>query len=173
MPPTESLRPAMDRLQRNCLAVGALGIIALIIGLFLKPEVAFQSYLWAYLFWFGITFGCLGIYLLHNVVGGNWGVVIRRFLESGIRMLPLAFIAILPILFAMSKGHLYIWTNDAYVKSHTLVAVKHGYLTPWFFVVRAVFSFLIWFLWGFCLLRMSADQDLTGDFDQVIDGLMN
>src|SRR5258708_24438913 len=136
MPPTESLRPAMDRLQRNCLAVGALGIIALIIGLFLKPEVAFQSYLWAYLFWFGITLGCLGVYLLHNVVGGNWGVVIRRFLESGIRTLPLIFIGIIPVVIGMWMGLLYIWTNPEYVKAATSVAAKRGYLTPWFFGVR-------------------------------------
>jgi hypothetical protein len=172
MTPTEDLRPSMDRWQRNCLLVGGLGIGSLAVGLFLKPQVAFQSYLWAYLFWFGITFGCLGIYLLHNVVGGNWGVVIRRFLESGIRTLPLAFIALLPILFAMYKGFLYIWTNDQYVQSHHLVAVKHGYLTPWFFAVRAVFYFLIWFLWGFRLLRMSGEQDRTGDRDQVIAGRM-
>ena len=43
------------------------------------------------MFWNGLTLGCLGIYLLHNVVGGNWGVVIRRFVESGIRTLPLIF----------------------------------------------------------------------------------
>src|SRR5258708_29000218 len=166
MPHIESLRPSMDRLKGTCLAVGALGIIALIVGLVLKPEVAFQSYLWAYLFWFGITFGCLGIYLLHNVVGGNWGVVIRRFLESGIRMLPLAFIALLPILFAMSKGFLYIWTNDAYVNAHHIVAVKRGYLTPRVFIVRAVLYFMIWFLWACRLLRMSGDHDRTRGSDQ-------
>lgn len=163
MTPTQDLRPTIDRIQRNALMVGAVGLIALIIGIFLAPRVGMQSYLWAYIFWSGLTLGCLGIYLLHNVVGGNWGVVIRRFLESGIRTLPLIFIGIIPIVIGMYMGLLYIWTNPEYVKEAASVAAKRGYLTPWFFAVRVALYFAIWFIWGFRMLRMSDEQDRTGD----------
>jgi len=172
MTPTQDLRPTIERIQRNALIVGALGLIALVIGIFLTPKAGLQSYLWAYIFWSGITLGCLGVYLLHNVVGGNWGVVIRRFLESGIRTLPLIFIGIIPVVIGMYMGFLYIWTKPEYLSAAASVAAKRGYLTPWFFVVRVIFYFAIWFLWGFRLLRLSDEQDRTGDPEQVIAGRM-
>src|SRR5207249_10643853 len=160
------LRPTIERIQRNALIVGVLGLIALVIGIFLAPKTGLQSYLWAYIFWSGITLGCLGVYLLHNVVGGNWGVVIRRFLESGIRTLPLIFIGIIPVVIGMYMGLLYIWTKPEYLSAAASVAAKRGYLTLWFFVVRVMFYFAIWFLWGFRLLRLSDEQDRTGDPEQ-------
>ena len=172
MTPTEDIRPTIERVQRGSIIIGVLGLIALIIGIVSSPRTGFQSYLWAYIFWSGLTLGCLGIYLMHNVVGGNWGVVIRRFLESGIRTLPLIFIGIIPILFAMYKGLLYIWTDPVFLSHSPSVAAKSGYLTPWFFVVRAVGYFAIWFFWGYRLLGLSAEQDRTGDPERVIEGRM-
>ena len=171
MTPTD-LRPTIDRAQRNALIIGGLGLIALIIGMVLSPKTGFQSYLWAYIFWSGLTLGCLGIYLMHNVVGGNWGVVIRRFLESGIRTLPLIAVGIIPVIIGMYLGNLYIWTNPDYVKATTSVAVKHGYLSEWFFVLRLIGYFAIWFIWGFRLLRLSDEQDRTGDPERHIEGRM-
>ena len=172
MTPTQDLRPTIERFQSIGLAVGALGLIALLIGMFRSPKTGFESYLWAYIFWSGITLGCLGVYLLHNVVGGNWGVVIRRFLESGVRTLPLILIGVIPVVVGMYLGYLYIWTNPDYVNHAPSVAVKRGYLSPWFFVVRVIIYFSVWFIWGFRLLRLSDEQDRTGDPQQLIQSRM-
>src|SRR5215470_2324201 len=108
MSPTESLRPQMDRIQRNCLIVGIVASLVFLIELFVDQTRFFRSYLFAFIFWSGLTLGSLGIYLLHNVVGGNWGVVIRRFLESGTRTLPLIAILVIPVLLGMHS--LYSWS---------------------------------------------------------------
>ena len=36
MTPSEALRPQMDRIQRNALVVGAVALIASVVGLFLN-----------------------------------------------------------------------------------------------------------------------------------------
>ncbi|MEO8051355.1 MAG: ATP-binding protein, partial [Acidobacteriota bacterium] len=47
-------------------------------GLF-WPDRFFPSYLVAYLFWIGIGLGCLGITMLHHLVGGAWEDPLPRF----------------------------------------------------------------------------------------------
>src|ERR1044071_147535 len=61
-------------------------------------EQFFRSYLIAYRFWFGMALGCLPLLMLHHLVGGTWGFVIRRILEAGTRTLPLMVILFVPIL---------------------------------------------------------------------------
>ena len=98
MTPSETLRPQMDRVQRNALFVGVIALAVSLIGLVHNATHFWQSYLFAFIFWAGLALGCLGIFFLHNVVGGNWGVAIRRFVEAGIKTLPLIAIAAIPIL---------------------------------------------------------------------------
>ena len=115
MTPSEALLPRMDRIQRNSLVVGVVALALSVIGLFLDAAHFWQSYLFAYIFWAGLALGCLGIFFLHNVVGGNWGVAVRRFVESGLQTLPLIALFVIPIFFGM--GTLYSWTH-ADVRAH-------------------------------------------------------
>ena len=117
MTPSETLRPQMDRVQRNALAVGVIALAASLVVLFRDATHFWQSYLFADILWSGLVLGCLGIYFMHNVVGGNWGVVIRRFVESGLQTLPLIALFAIPIFFAMNT--LYSWTH-ADVRAHDL-----------------------------------------------------
>lgn len=96
MTPSEALRPQMDRAQRNALIIGIVALAASLVGFFQNATHFWQSYLFAYVFWAGLALGCLGIFFLHNVVGGNWGVAIRRFVESGLQTLPLVFLFAIP-----------------------------------------------------------------------------
>ena len=163
MTPTESLRPQMDRIQRMSLTVGVVAFIVFLIQLFIEPAHFFRSYLFAYIFWSGLTLGCLGIYLMHNVVGGNWGVVIRRFLESGTRTLPLIAILVSPVLIGMHS--LYSWSLPGGEPREGHVTNQALYLNVPFFIARTVLYFLLWSFWGYRLLRLSGEQDRTGDPD--------
>ncbi len=69
----------------------------------------FRSYLVAFLFWLGITLGCLALLMVQHLTGGNWALVIRRILEAGSRTLPLMAVAALPLLAGMKT--LYIWSQ--------------------------------------------------------------
>ena len=161
MTPTESYRPQMDRIQRMSLIVGVVAFIVFLIQLFIEPARFFRSYLFAFIYWSGLTLGCLGIYLLHNVVGGNWGVVIRRFLESGTRTLPLIAILAIPILIGMHS--LYPWSLPGGEPREGHVTNQALYLNVPFFIARTVLYFLVWSFWGYRLLRLSGEQDRTGD----------
>jgi hypothetical protein len=124
-------------------------------------EQLFRSYLVAYLFWFGIALGCLPLLMLHHLVGGTWGFVIRRILEAGTRTLPLMLVLFVPLLFGVHS--LYEWSHPEVVARDHVLQAKHAYLNVPFFIVRAVIYFLAWLTFAFLLNRWSAEQDATGD----------
>src|ERR1043166_2496605 len=72
--------------QRRALLAGIAGVLLAITGFVLDREQFLRSYLYAYVYWTGMSLGCMGILLLHHVVGGKWGMVIRRMSEAGARM---------------------------------------------------------------------------------------
>ena len=74
------------------------------------PGISFlPSYLVGYVFWVGIGLGCMGLTMLHHLVGGSWGLVVRRPLESGgMTLLPLALL-FLPLALGLSR--LYPWAR--------------------------------------------------------------
>src|SRR3954463_8386985 len=102
--------PALDRLQKRALIVGLVGLALWLISLtFTTREQAFRSYLFAYVFWFGIALGSFAILMLQHLTGGRWGLAIRRLLESATRLLPLMAVLFIPLIFGLNV--LYIWTD--------------------------------------------------------------
>ena len=151
----------MERAQRNALFVGLIALLVSLIGLFMDPSHFWQSYLFAYIFWAGLALGCLGIFFLHNVVGGNWGVAIRRLVESGLKTLPLILLLAIPLFFAL--GTIYKWTDAGYRAEHFAVGHKAAYLNPTWFIIRTLLYFAIWLFSGFRILKMANEHDRTGD----------
>lgn len=131
--------PLLDRMQRIAMLVAAVGVLACAVGAFLDSTQFFRSYLLAYVFWVGLALGSLGIAMLHNLVGGRWGVTIRGFLETGMRLLPLMAVLVIPILFGIPA--LYHWVHPE--GDHAL-EFKQPYLNVPFFIGRTVFYFAIW-----------------------------
>ena len=155
---------ALGRVQRPALLAAAAGLVLLILGLFIHgAEGFFQAYLYAYLFWTGIALGCLSLLLLAHLVGGTWGAVIRRPLESGVRLLPLMAVLFIPILFGM--GSLYEWTHAEWINSHSgeLMWFKRTWLSKWFFILRTVIYFAVWIVLSLLVLRWGDEQDRTAD----------
>jgi hypothetical protein len=124
-------------------------------------EQFFRSYLIAYLFWLGVALGCLPLLMLHHLVGGTWGFVIRRILEAGTRTLPLMVLLFVPLVFGIHS--LYEWSHPDLVARDQVLQEKHVYLNVPFFIVRAVLYFLAWVLFEWFLNRWSAEQDETGN----------
>ena len=155
------LGPRMDRIQRIALGIGIVFLVATAIGLFVDPGQFFRSYLYAYLYTLGLSMGCLGILLMHHTVGGKWGVVTRRLLESGTRTFPLMAVLLVPILFGMTS--LYLWARPELAEHDAAIKWKAAYLNVPFFVVRMVIYFALWILYTWILNRKSLEQDRTGD----------
>ncbi len=149
------------RWQRLALLLGvaALGISAL--GAAMSPVQFFRSYLYAYLFWFGLVMGCFAILMIYHITGGAWGAVIRRSLESAIRTMP--FLALLFVPVALGVHSLYEWANPEHVAQDVLLQHKSAYLNVPFFLGRAVFYFIVWNLFVTALSRWSLRQDETKD----------
>jgi hypothetical protein len=124
-------------------------------------EQFFRSYLIAYLFWLGIALGCLPLLMLHHLVGGTWGFVIRRILEAGTRTLPLMLLLFVPLLFGIHS--LYDWSRPDVVANDEVLKAKQAYLNVPFFIIRAAIYFIGWNIVAFFLNRWSAEQDRTGN----------
>jgi hypothetical protein len=151
----------MERVQRNALFVGLVALLVSLIQLFMNPSHFWQSYLFAYIFWAGLALGCLGVFFLHNVVGGNWGVAIRRLMEAGLQTLWMFVLFAIPIFFAL--GVLYKWTDASYRAEHFAVGHKAAYLNPTWFIIRTLLYFAIWLFSGLRILKMANEHDRTGD----------
>src|SRR5579863_4400740 len=87
--------------QRTAFGFGAAALIACGIGAFLDSRQFFISYLFAYLFWLGLSLGCLCVAMIHHLTGGRWGDVTRRFLEAGYMTLPMMAVLFIPILLGL------------------------------------------------------------------------
>jgi hypothetical protein len=95
------------------------------------------------------------------VVGGNWGVAVRRLVESGVQTLPLVLLFVIPIFFAL--GTLYKWTDAGYRAEHFATGHKAAYLNPAWFIIRTLLYFAIWLFSGLRILKMANEHDRTGD----------
>ena len=119
---TSSAWLGLDSPPRRCLAVGIAGLTVCLVGALFDAPQFFRSYLVAYLFAVGVPLGCLPLLMLHHLVGGNWGFVIQRLLEAGVRTLPLMALLFLPI--AAGAHDLYIWARPDVVAADPLLQQK-------------------------------------------------
>ncbi len=163
--PTIQLGSRAASVERAAGVVGGLCLLLCVAAFFINRAHFFQSYLFAFFYWAGFSIGGLGILLLNNVVGGKWGVLIRRLLEAKMRILPVVALLFLPIVIGIP--YLYPWANDALHHSKVLQH-KAPYLNVPFFLVRAVFYFAIWIFWGSWVQRLTDRQDRTGDPTLVV-----
>ena len=148
-------------LQKKSLTAGVIAIALCLVGAYFDRHQFFQSYLMAYLFWIGIPVGCFGIVMIHHLVGGTWGFVIQRPLESAIRTLPVMALLFIPIFFGMSD--LYSWARPDVVAQDKVLQQKSLYLNVPFFSLRTILYFAIWISVGYFLTKWSREQDHNAD----------
>jgi hypothetical protein len=154
MNPVATTDVTLNRIQRASLGIGAIALAICVFAAFVDSTSFFRSYLVAYVFWVSLALGSLGVVMLHNLVGGRWGAIIRRFLESGMRTMPLMAILVIPILLGIPA--LYEWSHHEAVAGDAVLRHKEPYLNPVFFTVRTVFYFAIWIGMSLLLARRSS-----------------
>jgi hypothetical protein len=157
----DELRLRLERFQRLALIAGAAGLAVCAAAWLIVPGSFYHAYLVGYVFWMGIPLGCIGLTLLHHLVGGGWGLPIRRPMESaGITILPMA-ILFLPI--ALGLPHLYEWARPV-EELDALLLSKRPYLNPGFFLGRTAGYFAAWLVMALVIDRLSAAQDRREDY---------
>jgi hypothetical protein len=145
---------AVERIQQRSLIIGLAGLVLCAVGAIFRPARFLQSYLFAYLFTLGLSLGSMAILMLQYLTGGDWGVVIRRVLESAMRTLPWLAAGFLPV--ALGVRALYVWARPAAAEG---LDFRTEYLNVPFFVARAVFYFAVWLVVAHLLDRWSREQD--------------
>jgi hypothetical protein len=148
------LPSAIARLERTALPVGLAGLAVCAAGFFLAPDQFYRSWLYGFLFWSGLSLGCLSLSLISHLTGGMWGLLIRRFLEAGTRLFPLLAVLFVPV--AAGLGRLYPWTHPG---DDSVLLHKAAYLNVPFFLGRAAFYFAVWILLARFLNRWSLELD--------------
>jgi hypothetical protein len=159
---TELFGPQLDRLQQLAVGMAVVGLVLTVAGWFMDGTGVFHSYLYAYLFWTGVTAGSLAFLMLHHVTGGGWGYVIRRFLEAATRLLPVMLLLFVPVLIGLPSIY------DRWAGPHATEAVlraKGAYLNVPFFIARTVGYFAIWMILAYFLNRWGAIEDERPDWE--------
>ncbi len=140
---------------------GVLALVAIVVCAFLFPNgwtIFLRAWLYAFLFWLGLSLGSLVLLMLQYTSGGNWGRVGRRFWEAAASLIPMMFVFWLPI--AVGMKQLYPWasmTHDQAVRELGQKAVM--YLTPFGFWFRGVVYFIGWFALYWFLQRWSEREE--------------
>ncbi len=153
--------PEVDRIQQRALMIGIISLVISVVLAVFNPGRFFFSYLVSFFFLTGISVGSLAIAMLHQMSGGNWGVVIRRLLESATRTLPLLAVLFLPVI--VGARFLYEWARPDAVAVNAILQYKHPYLNIPFFIGRTVFYFAVWLTLTYIFNKWSRLQDETGD----------
>jgi hypothetical protein len=149
--------PVAQIMQQRSLAIGLIGIGASVFGRAVAgPDGFYSAYLIAFMFWLGLSLGCMAILMLYHLVGGAWGTAIRRILESGMMTLPLMFVLFIPIL--RNLPVLYFWARPG-VTDPKIIEIAHTYLNFNGILLRYIVYFAIWFGMAYFLNRWSTEQD--------------
>jgi hypothetical protein len=149
---------SIDRIRQRALFAGVIGVVICVIGIVKAPDRFYPSYLLAFMFVLGLSLGSLGLLMLQHLTGGNWGIIIRRPLESATRVLAVVAVLFVPIFFGMK--YLYAaWLTAPRLGEGALSEFQRSYLTPNGFRVRAILYFVIWGILVFLFNRWSREQD--------------
>jgi hypothetical protein len=164
----EDFRPpdGLRGLGSRALGIGGAAAAAAMAGAWLAPGAFYPAYLVAWLLWFTVASGCLGLLMLNHLSGGAWGVVLRRPLEAGARTLPVTGLLAVPLFFGLDK--LYVWTDHAKVEADHLLHHKAPYLNAPFFIARTVVAIALFSFFAWRLSATSAAQDREGDAGRAV-----
>ena len=62
--------------QKRALIVGVVGALVCVAGAVTSPLQFMRGYLIAYVFWIGLSLGCLALLMVQYLSGGLWGLVV-------------------------------------------------------------------------------------------------
>jgi hypothetical protein len=148
-------------IRQRALYSAAGGWVLCLLAWLVQPQWLFPSYLVAFLFWVGISVSCVALLMLHRLVGGLWGFVVRAPAEAGAMTVPLMALLFVPI--ALGLRYLYPWADPSEAAKDPLIQAKVKYLNVNFFLIRAVIYFVIWSGLAAIMIRGARAQDRTTD----------
>jgi hypothetical protein len=132
--------------------VGVAALVGcLLSGLWGDVHQTLLSYLFAFVFFTGLSVGSLAVAMIQPLTGGAWGYYIRPQVLAAVRTLPLMGLLVIPILFGMHV--LYVWTHADALAHDEVLRQQTWWLGSTFFVIRTIGYFVSWMLVGFLFVR--------------------
>jgi hypothetical protein len=113
---------------------GAGGILVTAAGFAVDREAAVSGWLFAVLFFLGLSLGAMALRAIHGLTGGTWGLALAPSLRAMAALMPLPALGFLPIL--LSLDVLFPWRDLP--TTDPLVTAKLAYMATPFVVVRLV-----------------------------------
>lgn len=156
-----TVQPILARAQRPIAIATAAGVILSVLALVINPTQFFQSYLAAFLYVFGLSFGCLAFLMIHYLAGGRWGAAIGDILRASTALFWVVAVMFIPVIIAVPQ--LYHWSDLAAMAQDPKFAHKAIWMSLPVWSARAVLYFAIFILLAFFLDRWFAKWDRTGD----------
>ncbi len=156
------LNARFDAVRARSVPFAVVGLGACLLGALAFPASFFPAYLTAFLFWLGISVASIGLCFLHRLVGGGWGLPLRRPFEAAGSMIVVLAVLFIPILLGL--GYTYPWADPRVVEADPFVAQKVKiFLTPSFFATRAAIYFVLWTAGALLVNAWSRQQDRRED----------
>lgn len=144
---------------RSLSATFAIGTALCIVLAVLFPASFWSAYLVSWLFVIGLGLGCLGLALLHQLTGGQWGLQIVRNLVAGAATVSVATMLMLPLGFGL---HLIYPLFNATSASEIFNRNQQFYFMGWIWVTRIVVYFVVWNLLSRLVVRRYRQLEQTG-----------
>ena len=156
------------KLMVPAFAVGILGLVLTAVGAFVgDARAAAHSYLFAYVYWVGISVASIIMVAVFHTAKAKWMTVLRRAMETMAISVPIFAVLFLGLIPALKL--LYPWVPGSELASHMNelerhhMESKHGYLNLNFFYVRQVIYFVVWTFVSHRLYGWSTKQDEGGE----------
>ncbi|HTM53807.1 MAG TPA: hypothetical protein VL175_07235 [Pirellulales bacterium] len=149
----------IGRYRGPALALAVIGAAIAGLGYYRNPVEFFTAYLFAFLFFWGVSLGSLAIAMLHALTGGEWGYSIRRQLEAAYSTLPLVAVLFIPLAFGLEV--LYPWARESLVATDPVLQKKAAYLNPTAWEARAVGYFVLWLGLALAMNRFSVNESIV------------
>jgi hypothetical protein len=156
----------LARLRKTAFATGIFFAALCGVGIAFEPRELAVSWLFAFIFWIGLSLGCFNAAMMHYLTGGHWGNPTRRFLEAGFMTLPLMAALFVPVLFGLRE--LYPWARPEDVAADKILQQKAAYENLTGFLLRAICFFAIWIFIALRLRKWSLQQDVSNDLAPTI-----
>jgi hypothetical protein len=156
------LETDVKSLRTKAGAVGLIGLALTIVGAFVDKDQFFRSYLWAFVFWVGLSVGCLAWLMVQYLTGGAWGVMIRRICEASIKTIPIWLVFFVPVIIGIPILYGTSWANPELVAHDAVLRHKAPYLNTTFFIIRGFVYLGVWSFCGWFLNKWSDREDREG-----------
>ena len=167
-------------LSTMCLIIGGLltaATFAQVAAFATDPKyikAALYSYHTGMLVALGASLGGLGLVMILMQVQAGWTVAIRRQFENLMKLIWVGFGlfilgAIMQIITANGDPSVYLfkWMNPYYTAGDVIYESKAGYLNIFWFTVRAVVYFAVWFGLSFALWAYFRQHDEDRNPDHI------